>query len=81
MADSIPKIGSMLQSARELTLEAANAVSARLMDETPVAPKDISKFLNSRNDRDKLTGLKQVITVCFSTYPLLLLTFTVHVER
>lgn len=65
MENSIPKIGAVLQSARELTLEAANAVSARLMDETAATPKDISKFLNSRNDREKLTGLKQVITVCF----------------
>lgn len=64
MADSIPKIGAMLQSARELTLEAANAVSARLMDEAPAAPDVISKSLNSRNDREKLQGLKQVITVC-----------------
>ena len=64
MADSIPRIGAMLQSARELTLEAANAVSSRLVDETAVQPKDIAKFLNSRTDRDKLTGLKQVISVC-----------------
>lgn len=62
MADSLPKLGVMLQSARELTLEAANAVSAKLMNENLSKPADITKALNSLSNREKLSGLKQVIS-------------------
>lgn len=63
MADSLSKISAMLESARELTLEAASSASARLMDETPLKPKDISALLNGKSDREKLSGMKQVIAM------------------
>lgn len=65
MADSIPKLGAMLQSAREMTLEAANSVASRLIEENPVQPTDITRCLNSRTDRERLAGLRQVIAVSF----------------
>lgn len=63
MADSLSKLGSMLESARELTLEAASSASARLMDDFPPQSKDISNMLNGRTERERLTGLKHVIGI------------------
>lgn len=65
MADSISKLAGMLESARELTLEAASSASARLMDEAPAKTRDISHMLNSRSERESLAGMKHVISVSF----------------
>ncbi|CCH45139.1 AP-3 complex subunit beta-1 [Wickerhamomyces ciferrii] len=67
MSESITRITSMLESARDLTLEAAAAASAKLA-ETPdsVRPKEVSALLNSRYDRDVLKGLKYVISLISS---------------
>ncbi|EGW35488.1 uncharacterized protein SPAPADRAFT_48476 [Spathaspora passalidarum NRRL Y-27907] len=64
MADSFSKISSMIESAKELTIEAAVSASARLTD-TPSAlrPQEISKLLNSRIDREILNGMKCVISL------------------
>jgi hypothetical protein len=53
----------MLESARELTIEAATSASARLMDDSTPRPKDISAMLNGRTEREKLSGMRQVISV------------------
>lgn len=52
----------MLESARDLTIEAAVSASTRLTD-TPSAkrPQEISNLLNSRAERDVLSGMKCVI--------------------
>lgn len=63
MADTIPQIGAMLQSARELTLEAANSVASRLIDDVPVSGSDVERYLNARTDRERLAGLRQVISL------------------
>lgn len=63
MADAIPHIGAMLQSARELTLEAANSVASRLIDDAPISNSDIERYLNARTDRERLAGLRQVISL------------------
>lgn len=54
----------MIESAKELTIEAAVSASARLTD-TPSAsrPQEISKLLNSRTDREILNGMKCVISL------------------
>ena len=59
MAHSISRITSMLESARDLTFETAVAASSKLV-ETPshLRPKQISTYLNSPINRDKLVGLK-----------------------
>ncbi|ODV80655.1 clathrin assembly complex beta adaptin component [Suhomyces tanzawaensis NRRL Y-17324] len=64
MADSFSKISSMLESARDFTIEAAVSASTRLVD-TPssMRPKEISKLLNSRSDRDILSGMRCVISL------------------
>lgn len=57
----------MLESARDLTLEAAAAASAKLA-ETPdhIRPKEVSNLLSSRYERDILKGLKYVISLISS---------------
>lgn len=67
MSDSISRITSMLESARDITLEAAAAASAKLA-ETPdhIRPKEVSNLLNSRSERDVLKGLKYVISLMSS---------------
>ncbi|RLV96349.1 AP-3 complex subunit beta [Spathaspora sp. JA1] len=64
MADSFAKLSSMIESAKELTIEAAVSASARLTD-TPSAlrPQEISNLLNSRTDREILNGMKCVISL------------------
>lgn len=64
MTDSLSKLTSMIESARDLTIEAAVSASSRLVD-TPSAsrPKEISKLLNSRIERDILNGMKCVISL------------------
>lgn len=64
MNESFAKISSVLESARDLTIEAAVSASARLT-ETPssLRPQEISNKLNSRLDRDIISGLKCVISL------------------
>lgn len=64
MADPFARISSMLESARDLTIEAAVSASTRLA-ETPMAkrPQEILKLLNSRVDRDVLNGMKCVMAL------------------
>lgn len=54
----------MLESARDLTIEAAMLASSRLL-ETPTAkrPQEILKLLSSRSDRDVLSGMKCVMAL------------------
>ena len=64
MSDSFSRITSMIDSAKEFTIETAVSASARLTD-TPSGsrPQEISKLLNSRTDREILNGMKCVISL------------------
>lgn len=65
--ESLSRISSVLETARDLTLEAAQSASAagRLSrKEKPMLARDIRKLLNSRMDREVLDGLRGVIAVC-----------------
>lgn len=64
MADPFTRISSMLESARDITIEAAVSASTRL-SETPTSkrPQEISKLLNSRVDREVLNGMKCVMAL------------------
>ncbi|OBA19307.1 ARM repeat-containing protein [Metschnikowia bicuspidata var. bicuspidata NRRL YB-4993] len=67
MADSFAKISSIIESARDITIEAAVSASTRLT-ETPTAkrPQEIAKLLSSRLDREVLNGMKCVMTLISS---------------
>lgn len=55
----------MLESARDLTIEAAVLASARFADTLPavVGRGEITKLLNLRNERDVLSGMKCVLAL------------------
>jgi hypothetical protein len=54
----------MLETARDLTLEAARDASfARKSSNRPLPPVQLKKLLDSRRDADILDGLRRVISV------------------
>ncbi|SSD59656.1 uncharacterized protein SCODWIG_01417 [Saccharomycodes ludwigii] len=64
MTDSISRITSALESARDLTLEAAAAASSRLGSKgmyKPIKPSDLRDLLNSKNERDVKKALKALM--------------------
>ncbi|KAI9837193.1 MAG: AP-3 complex subunit beta [Sclerophora amabilis] len=68
--ESISRISSMLETARDLTLEAAQSASAargmRSTTTTKALPVgQLKKLLDSRNDREVLEGLRKVITMMY----------------
>ncbi|EEA28454.1 AP-3 complex subunit beta [Talaromyces marneffei ATCC 18224] len=70
--ETISRISSMLEAARDLTLEAAqSAGSSRSLRsiETSRAPSSaqIKKLLDSRNDREILDGLRKVISLMYQS--------------
>lgn len=64
--ESISRISSLLESARELTLDAASAArsSSRAVSK-PLDRGQIKKLLDSRNEREVLDGLRRVISMMY----------------
>ncbi|GAB7350650.1 hypothetical protein MBLNU459_g1217t1 [Dothideomycetes sp. NU459] len=64
--ESISRISSMLETARDLTLEAARDAGAarRTTRQMPVA--QIKKLLDSRNEREVLDGLRRAIAMQYA---------------
>ncbi|WEJ94115.1 AP-3 complex subunit beta [Yamadazyma tenuis] len=64
MAESLSKISSIFESAKDIAIEAAVSASSRLAD-TPTSsrPQEIRKLLSSRVERDVLNGMKCVISL------------------
>ncbi|OCL13474.1 ARM repeat-containing protein [Glonium stellatum] len=70
--ESISRISSMLETARDLTLEAARDASYIRKTSTRVLPAaQLKKLLDSRSDRDVLEGLRKVITMTYRNQPTL----------
>ncbi|KAI9842174.1 MAG: AP-3 complex subunit beta [Thelocarpon superellum] len=72
--ESISKLSSLLETARDLTLEAAHSAgSARGLRGTtstrPLPAAQLKRLLDSRNDRDILEGLRRVISMMYRTQP------------
>lgn len=62
--ESISRVTSMLETARDLTLEAARDASfARKSVPRPIGPAQLKKLLDSRRDSEVLDGLRRVISV------------------
>ncbi|KAK3116833.1 AP-3 complex subunit beta [Teratosphaeriaceae sp. CCFEE 6253] len=72
--ESISRISSLLETARDLTLEAARDAGPRRSTKPLPAPQ-IKKLLDSRNERDVLDGLRRVIAMQYATPPQATLTF------
>ncbi|OIW28604.1 ARM repeat-containing protein [Coniochaeta ligniaria NRRL 30616] len=64
--ESISRISSLLESARELTLDAASAArsSSRGVSK-PLDRGQIKKLLDSRNEREVLDGLRRIISMMY----------------
>ncbi|KAK0659087.1 AP-3 complex subunit beta-2 [Lasiodiplodia hormozganensis] len=64
--ESMTRISSMLETARDLTLEAARDASAvRRTSTRPLPPDQLKKLLDSRHDREVLEGLRRVISMAY----------------
>ncbi|KAL2121230.1 hypothetical protein VTJ04DRAFT_5257 [Mycothermus thermophilus] len=63
--ESIARISSLLESARELTLDAASAARSAKSSSRPLDRNQVKKLLDSRNERDVLDGLRRVITMMY----------------
>ncbi|KAH0547650.1 hypothetical protein FGG08_000139 [Glutinoglossum americanum] len=74
--ESLSKISSLLETARDLTLEAAQSAGSASRSFRRDASKNISvaqlkRLLDSRNDRDILEGLRKVISMMYRSQPCL----------
>ncbi|RAH44472.1 AP-3 complex subunit beta [Aspergillus brunneoviolaceus CBS 621.78] len=72
--ETISRISSMLETARELTLEAAQSAALNRGSSTGVSPRNltashIKKLLDSRSDREVLDGMRRVITLMYRAEP------------
>ncbi|PYI27149.1 AP-3 adaptor complex subunit beta [Aspergillus indologenus CBS 114.80] len=72
--ETISRISSMLETARELTLEAAQSAALNRGSGVGVSPRNltashIKKLLDSRSDREVLDGMRRVITLMYRAEP------------
>ncbi|TKA75987.1 hypothetical protein B0A55_03251 [Friedmanniomyces simplex] len=72
--ESISRISSLLETARDLTLEAARDAGPRKSTRPLPAPQ-IKKLLDSRQEREVLDGLRRVIAMQYANPPQATLTF------
>ncbi|KAI8228226.1 AP-3 complex subunit beta-2 [Colletotrichum sp. SAR 10_86] len=63
--ESIARISSLLESARELTLDAASATRSARSTGRPLDRTQIKKLLDSRNEREVLDGLRRVLSMMY----------------
>ncbi|KAG9245208.1 adaptin N terminal region-domain-containing protein [Calycina marina] len=69
--ESMSRISSLLESARDLTIDAASSArSSRPPTKTPPAAH-IKKLLDSRSEREVLDGLRKVISLMYRAQPCL----------
>ncbi|KAK4154535.1 AP-3 complex subunit beta-2 [Chaetomidium leptoderma] len=64
--ESIARISTLLENARELTLDAASAArSSRSPSSRPLDRTQVKKLLDSRNEREVLDGLRRVTSMMY----------------
>ncbi|KAL1888409.1 AP-3 complex subunit beta [Ceratocystis pirilliformis] len=63
--ESIARISSLLESARDLTLDAAQSSRLNPRFSRPLDHSQIKKLLDSRSDRDVLDGLRRVLEMMY----------------
>ncbi|KAI1381867.1 ARM repeat-containing protein [Hypoxylon crocopeplum] len=63
--ESISRISNLLESARELTLDAAQAARSSRSTARSLPTAQLKKLLDSRNDREILDGLRRVISMMY----------------
>ncbi|KAI0017619.1 ARM repeat-containing protein [Xylariomycetidae sp. FL0641] len=63
--ESISRVSNLLESARELTLDAAQAARSTRSTTRSLPPAQLKKLLDSRNEREVLDGLRRVISMMY----------------
>ncbi|KAI1757238.1 ARM repeat-containing protein [Xylaria castorea] len=63
--ESISRISDLLESARELTLDAAQAARSTRVTTRSLPTAQLKKLLDSRNDREILDGLRRVTAMMY----------------
>ncbi|KAK3390660.1 adaptin N terminal region-domain-containing protein [Podospora didyma] len=63
--ESISRISTLLESARELTLDAASAARSSRTSSKPLDRVQVKKLLDSRNEREVLDGLRRVTSMMY----------------
>ncbi|KAL1872799.1 hypothetical protein VTK73DRAFT_1270 [Phialemonium thermophilum] len=63
--ESISRISALLESARELTLDAASAARNSRGPPKPLDRSQVKRLLDSRNEREVLDGLRRVISMMY----------------
>ncbi|KAI1190121.1 ARM repeat-containing protein [Nemania serpens] len=63
--ESISRISDLLESARELTLDAAQAARSTRVTPRSLSTVQLKKLLDSRNDREIQDGLRRVIAMMY----------------
>ncbi|KAG5658335.1 hypothetical protein KAF25_010516 [Fusarium avenaceum] len=66
--ESIARISSLMETARELTLDAAQATRGARTSSRPLDRNQMRKLLDSRNDREVLEGLRRVIAMMYRNH-------------
>ncbi|OAL54442.1 ARM repeat-containing protein [Pyrenochaeta sp. DS3sAY3a] len=80
--ESISRISSLLETARDLTLEAArDASNGRRTAAKELPSGQLKKLLDSRSEREVLEGLRRVITMSYRQPPSQTLPFFSHVIK
>ncbi|CAI6275384.1 unnamed protein product [Periconia digitata] len=80
--ESISRITNFIDTARDLTLEAARDASNARRGPTRVLPSgQLKKLLDSRSERDVLEGLRRVVTMSYRQPPSQTLPFFTHVIK
>lgn len=80
--ESLSRISSMIETARDLTIEAARDASSTRRTSTRMLPSgQLKKLLDSRSERDVLEGLRRVVTMSYRQPPSQTLPFFTHVIK
>ncbi|KLO95846.1 beta-NAP protein [Fusarium fujikuroi] len=66
--ESIARISSLMETARELTLDAAQATRGARTSSRPLDRNQMRKLLDSRNDREVLEGLRRVMAMMYRNH-------------
>lgn len=61
--ESIARISTLLENARELTLDAASAARSARGAARPLDRAQVKKLVDSGNEREVLDGLRRVVSV------------------
>ncbi|RDA85883.1 hypothetical protein CP532_2717 [Ophiocordyceps camponoti-leonardi (nom. inval.)] len=63
--ESVARISGLMETARELTLDAAQATRGARASSRPLDRTQMKKLLDSRNDREVLEGLRRVVSMMY----------------